>query len=82
MLLNFFLDPLPEFINPVSDFNLSVPENGLDVLGILFIQARARSFTNNFARMSFNIISGILYHVHSLNIHFMFIVDEIGVFLH
>ena len=55
---NLFADPLPEFLNPVQDFNLSVPENGPSVLGILFIQARARSFSNNFARMSFEIISG------------------------
>ena len=55
----YSIDPMPEFVNPVADFNLSVPENGQNVLGILFIQARARSFSNNFARMSFSIISGI-----------------------
>ena len=50
---------MPEFLNPVKDYNLSVPENGPNTLAILFVKARASSFTNSFAMMSFRIVSGI-----------------------
>ena len=47
------------FLNPVEQYNLSVPENGPQNLGLLNIIARARSLNNAYAMMSFEIISGI-----------------------
>ena len=47
------------FLNPVEQYNLSVPENGPQNLGLLNIVARARSLNNAYAMMSFEIISGI-----------------------
>nr|XP_047131310.1 uncharacterized protein LOC100203610 [Hydra vulgaris] len=51
-------DPYPVFLNPSSDYSLTVMENGPKIKNLLIISARTQSNESNFEEMFFDIISG------------------------